>query len=99
MLPGVSDLKADIVQALEELAELTTLDEGSPQAFRVRAYENAQRAVQAVPGDVAELSEAQLTKLDGIGKSTAKKSASSSTPGASTSSTSCAPSTRAAWSR
>lgn len=73
MLPGVSDLKADIVQALEELAELTTLDEGSPQAFRVRAYENAQRAVQAVPGDVAELSEAQLTKLDGIGKSTAKK--------------------------
>lgn len=71
--PGVSDLKADIVEALKELAELTTLDEGSPQAFRVRAYENAQRAVQAVSGDVAEMTEAQLTKLDGIGKSTAKK--------------------------
>lgn len=73
MLPGVPDLKADIVEALKELAELTTLDEGSPQAFRVRAYENAQRAVQGVSGDVAEMTEAQLTKLDGIGKSTAKK--------------------------
>ncbi|HHH29877.1 MAG TPA: DNA polymerase/3'-5' exonuclease PolX [Polyangiaceae bacterium] len=73
MLPGVPDLKADIVEALKELAELTTLDEGSPQAFRVRAYENAQRAVQAVSGDIAEMTEAELTKLDGIGKSTAKK--------------------------
>jgi len=69
----VSDLKADIVEALKELAELTMLDEGSPQAFRVRAYENAQRAVQALGEDITAMSEAQLTKLDGIGKSTAKK--------------------------
>jgi DNA polymerase (family 10) len=69
----VSDKKAEIVDVLRELAELTTLDEQSPQAFRVRAYENAKRAVEAYSGDVAALSEAQLTKLDGIGKSTAQK--------------------------
>lgn len=67
------DAKHDVVDLLRELAELTILDEGSPQAFRVRAYENAMRAVETMSGDIATMSEAQLTKLDGIGKSTAKK--------------------------
>jgi DNA polymerase (family 10) len=73
MLGVVADRKAEIVDVLREMAELTTLDEGSPQAFRVRAYENAMRAVEAFSGDISQLSEAQLVKLDGIGKSTAKK--------------------------
>ncbi len=67
------DRKADVVDLLKELAELTTLDEGSPQAFRVRAYENALRGVESATVDVGSLTEAQLTKLDGVGKSTAKK--------------------------
>jgi DNA polymerase (family X) len=71
--PGVPDPKADVVDALRELAELTTLDEGSVQAFRVRAYENAQRAVQALSEDLTTLTAAQLSKKDGIGKSTANK--------------------------
>jgi DNA polymerase (family 10) len=69
----VSDRKAEIVDVLKEMAELTTLDEGSPQAFRVRAYENAMRSIEALTGDPSEMTEAQLVKLDGIGKSTAKK--------------------------
>lgn len=69
----MADRKAEIVDLLREMAELTTLDEGSPQAFRVRAYENARRALENLTGDVGEMSEAALTKLDGVGKSTAKK--------------------------
>ncbi len=67
------DAKHDVVDLLRELAELTILDEGSPQAFRVRAYENAMRAVEATSDDISAMSESQLTKLDGVGKSTAKK--------------------------
>ncbi|MEZ5230089.1 MAG: DNA polymerase/3'-5' exonuclease PolX [Acidimicrobiales bacterium] len=58
---------------LGELAELTTLAEGSPQSFKVRAYENAQRAVESESATLAEMTEAQLAKLKGIGKSTAAK--------------------------
>jgi DNA polymerase (family 10) len=61
------------MEALRELAELTTLDEGSSQAFRVRAYENAMRAVESLEGDVATMTDAQLMKVQGIGKSTAQK--------------------------
>ncbi len=69
----MADRKAEIVDVLREMAELTTLDEGSPQAFRVRAYENALRAVEAFSGDIAPLGLAELQKIDGIGKSTAQK--------------------------
>ena len=69
----MADRRAEIVDLLREMAELTTLDEGSPQAFRVRAYENALRAVEAASGDVAAMTERQLVALDGIGKGTAKK--------------------------
>ncbi|MCA9617902.1 MAG: DNA polymerase/3'-5' exonuclease PolX [Myxococcales bacterium] len=69
----MADHKADVVDALRELAELTALEEGSPQSFRVRAYENAMRAVQAMAEDPGSLTVAQLTKKDGIGKSTAQK--------------------------
>ncbi len=62
-----------IAAMLGELAELTTLAEGSPQSFKVRAYENAMRAVESESGTLADMSATQLAKLKGIGKSTAAK--------------------------
>jgi len=62
-----------LVALFRELAQLTVLDEGSPNAFRVRAYENAVEAIVTYRGDLQALSERELTALDGIGKSTAKK--------------------------
>lgn len=56
-----------------ELAQLTVLDEGSPNAFRARAYENAVEAIASYRGDLMALSEKELTTIDGIGASTAKK--------------------------
>lgn len=58
---------------LEELATLTTLDEGDVQSFKVRAYESAARGVEAHVGDIGKLSVTELQKIDGIGKSTAAK--------------------------
>ncbi len=69
----MADRRRDALELLDELAELTVLDEGDPNAFRVRAYESARHAVEAYPGDISKLSEAELVKLDGIGKSTASK--------------------------
>jgi DNA polymerase (family 10) len=62
-----------LVALFRELVELTVIDEGSPNAFRARAYENALEAIRAYRGDLAALSEKELTKIDGIGTSTAKK--------------------------
>ena len=56
-----------------ELMELTILEEGSPNAFRARAYEKAMETVASHRGDLRALSEKELTALDGIGASTAKK--------------------------
>ncbi|MEM1031853.1 MAG: DNA polymerase/3'-5' exonuclease PolX [Myxococcota bacterium] len=67
------DRKPDVVDLLRELAELTTLDEQSPQAFRVRAYERAARAVASLVGDIEAMGEKELIAVEGIGKSTAKK--------------------------
>jgi len=47
----MADMKQDIVDMLRELAELTILDEGDPQSFRVRAYENAEHAIAGYAGD------------------------------------------------
>lgn len=58
---------------LAELARLTTLDEGSPQAFKVRAYENAIAGLEGHPGEWSELTKAQLTAIKGVGNSTADK--------------------------
>jgi DNA polymerase (family 10) len=62
-----------LVALFRELAQLTVLDEGSPNAFRVRAYENALEAIATYRGDLTTLTEKQLTAIDGIGESTAKK--------------------------
>ncbi len=58
---------------LAELARLTALDEGSPQAFKVRAYEAAIAGIESHPGEVDGLSKAELTAIKGVGNSTAEK--------------------------
>ena len=67
-MAGTND---EVARLLAELATLTELDEGSPNAFRVRAYQNAERAVKGLGDDVAELSATELAKVKGIGKSIA----------------------------
>ncbi len=63
----------DILAMLDELVKLTTLDEESPQSFKVRAYENARNAIEANGADISDLSVAELTKIQGVGKATANK--------------------------
>ena len=62
-----------VIAMLDELVRLTTLEEESPQSFKVRAYEKAKLAVEAHGEDVGGLTDAQLLALDGIGKATASK--------------------------
>jgi len=62
-----------IIAALAELRTLMTLEEGSPQAFRVRAYDNAIQGLETATTDIASLSEAELVALKGVGKATAGK--------------------------
>jgi DNA polymerase (family 10) len=69
----VADSKQEVLEMLRELAELTQIDEGSPQSFRVRAYEAAAQAIAAQGTDLGEFSEGQLQEIEGIGKSTAAK--------------------------
>jgi DNA polymerase (family X) len=63
----------DVLAMLAELATLTRLEEESPQSFKVRAYDNARRALEAHGGDITTLSVAELTKIGGVGKATATK--------------------------
>ncbi len=63
----------ELIDLFAELVRLTTLDEGGPASFRVRAYENALREIEEYRGDLSELSEKELVKIEGIGKSTAQK--------------------------
>ncbi len=67
------DTKQDVLDMLRELAELTLLDEGDPQSFRVRAYESAAQSIRAQATDLGRLTAKDLQKIDGIGKSTADK--------------------------
>jgi DNA polymerase (family 10) len=69
----MADTKQDVLDMLRELAELTTLDEGDPQSFRVRAYEGAAQAIAAQATDLGKVTSQELQKIDGIGKSTAAK--------------------------
>src|SRR5882672_6965818 len=67
------DSKQDVLDMLRELSELTMLDEGDPQSFRVRAYESAAQAIAAQANDLGTLTEKELLKIEGVGKSTAAK--------------------------
>lgn len=69
----MADTKQDILDMLRELAELTMLEEGDPQSFRVRAYESAAQGVEGQAADLAKLTAKDLEKIDGVGKSTAAK--------------------------
>lgn len=64
---------ADILAMLSELAELTALDEGSPQSFKVRAYEAARLALQVDGRDLSSLGVGELNAIAGVGKATATK--------------------------
>ena len=63
----------DVLAMLSELVTLTALHEGSPQSFKVRAYEKAGLALQGDGRDITTLSAAELVKIDGVGKATASK--------------------------
>jgi len=67
------DSKQDVLDMLQELAELTILEEGDPQSFRVRAYESAAHAIEAQATDLGRLTVHQLQQIEGIGKSTSAK--------------------------
>ena len=67
-MPRTND---EVARLLGELAKLTEIDEGSPQAFRVRAYDNAKRAIEQLTDDVAGMSASQLAEVKGIGTSIA----------------------------
>ena len=69
----MADTKQDVLDMLRELAELTMLEEGDPQSFRVRAYESAAQAIAAQATDLGKLTVKELQKIEGIGKSTAEK--------------------------
>lgn len=70
---SMADTKQDVLDMLQELAELTLVEEGEPQSFRVRAYESAAQAIGAQATDLGKLTVAELQRIDGIGKSTAEK--------------------------
>ncbi len=57
-----------ILEMLGELIELTTLEEGSPQSFRVRAYERARRSVENLDSEIAVLDTREIQQIPGIGK-------------------------------
>jgi DNA polymerase (family 10) len=69
----MTDKKQDILEMLRELAELTMLEEGDPQSFRVRAYESAAQGVAAQAMDLSTLTAKELERIEGVGKSTAAK--------------------------
>lgn len=58
---------------LAELARLTSLDEGSSQSFKVRAYENAIHGIEGYPGNVASLDHKELVAIKGVGGSIATR--------------------------
>ena len=69
----MADTKQDVLDMLRELAELTILDEGDPQSFRVRAYESAAQSIAAQATDLGRMTPKELQRIEGIGKSTAAK--------------------------
>ena len=62
-----------VVAALRQLVAYTQLEDGQSQSFRTRAYEKAIDAINVRSESVADLSIGELTDIDGIGDSTARK--------------------------
>lgn len=65
--------RSDALRMLAELAKLTALEEGSPQAFKVRAYENAMAGIEGHPRDIEGLTKSDLVEIKGVGGATADK--------------------------
>ena len=65
--------RLEILRMLAEMAKLTSIEEGSPQAFRVRAYENALHGIEGYSGELDGLDKAGLIAIKGVGASTADK--------------------------
>ncbi len=65
--------RSEIMRMLVELAKLTSLDEGSPQSFKVRAYEAAIQGIDSYTGDLASADKKELLAIKGVGGSTADK--------------------------
>ncbi|HEV7931570.1 MAG TPA: DNA polymerase/3'-5' exonuclease PolX [Actinomadura sp.] len=61
----------EVAALLQELADLLTITGGD--AFKVRAYEKAVRAISGHPEDVGELGLAGLKKIPSVGDAIAKK--------------------------
>lgn len=64
---------ASIVAALRQLVAYTQLEDGQSQSFRTRAYEKAIDAINLRSEPIGDLPMAQLTAIEGIGDSTARK--------------------------
>lgn len=65
--------KKQIIALLRELCELVALDEKDQASYRVRAYENAIRALDSHGDEIASMSMNELMSISGVGKSTAGK--------------------------
>ena len=64
--------KEAIAETLEGIAQL--LDLRGENTFKIRAYQNAARAVETFPGDLAEAARRhELDRIEGIGRSVAEK--------------------------
>jgi len=70
---GPTPSNAAIVAALKQLVAYTQLAEGQSQSFRTRAYEKAIDAINARSEPVGGLTLSDLTAIEGIGDSTARK--------------------------
>lgn len=66
-------VNAEAARLLQELADLTKLADGSPQSFKVRAYEKAASVIRELAAPIDDMSAAEMQKLEGIGKATASK--------------------------
>ncbi len=67
-MPRANDEVAEMLQEYADLLQITGGD-----AFRARNYEKAAKSVAGYSGDVAQLDEAGLQRIPGVGKSIATK--------------------------
>jgi histidinol phosphatase-like PHP family hydrolase len=67
----MASVNEEVAALLREYAELLGLTGGD--AFRVRSYEKAAKAVAGYPDDLGALPEKALTRVPGVGSSTAAK--------------------------
>ncbi len=73
MTTGSAPSNAAIIAALRQLVSYTKLEDGQSQSFRTRAYERAIDAIATRSEPIAGMSVSQLTAIDGVGDSTARK--------------------------